>query len=95
MVARSQVLGSEAASYRPAKEIVAAIEGLKEIAGSRPRNDRAVETDRLNASAAGKFKQTLPVTKDNDCDFERHVREFRQFSIAIRSAEGAPALTTS
>ena len=59
--------------------MVAALVGLREtlVGAAQPPEDRAVATDRLNAIAGFEFKQSLPVIKDSDFDFERHVREFQ------------------
>ena len=59
--------------------MVAALVGLREtlVGAAQPPDDRAVATDRLNAIAGFEFKQSLPVIKDSDFDFERHVREFQ------------------
>ena len=43
--------------------------------GARPRDDRTVETDRFSPIAGFEFKQSPPVIKDSEFDFERHVRE--------------------
>ena len=60
------------------KELVAVLEGLREtLVGAQPRDDRAVETDRLNAIAGFEFKQNISVIKDSDFEFERHVRDFQ------------------
>ena len=40
-------------------------------------DDAAVASDKLNAIAGFKFEQSLPVIKDTDYDFDRHVREFQ------------------
>ena len=58
------------------KELLAVLEGLQEVLGARESRDSRTG-DRLNAIAGFEFKQHLPVIKDSDCDFERHIREFQ------------------
>ena len=51
---------------------------LKEsLQGIGRPDDTAQATDKLNAIAGFKFEQSLPVIRDSDYDFERHVREFQ------------------
>ena len=57
-------------------------EQMKAPASAGPRGMTADEisaiTQRGGSPLAGlEFKQTLPVIKDSDLDFERHLREFR------------------
>ena len=79
--------GAPSAFQRPSPvpdlgtEIVQALRGMpdaiKESLRSAPPAEEAISSDKLNALAGFKFEQSLPVIKDTDFDFDRHVREFQ------------------
>ena len=63
-------------------ELVQALKSMPEVLreslqGIGRPDDSAQANDKLNAIAGFKFEQSLPVIKDSDYDFERHVREFQ------------------
>ena len=53
-------------------------EAVKEsLKSAGPADDTAAANDKLNAIHGFKLEQSLPVIKDTDFDFDRHVREFQ------------------